>query len=78
VLLGDGLLIYRRFNWRINFYLRNIQHFLKESTLGFYLIKINNFDIVGISELILYFYNVIESVINQISFLNEKFLYSHI
>ena len=59
-------------------YLKNIQHFLKESTLAFYLKKINNFDIVGISELIHYSYNDIENVIKQIIFLNEKFLYSHI
>ena len=51
---------------------------MKESTPVFSLKKINNFYIVGISELILYFYNDIENVIKQITFLNEKFLYSHI
>jgi len=65
-------------NRRINFYLKNIQHFLKESILAFYLKKINNFFIVGISELIHYFYNNIENVIKQITFLIEKLLYTRI
>ncbi len=65
-------------NSHIIFYLKNIQHLLRKSTPVFSLKKINNFYLVGIFELILYFYIDIENVIKQITFLNEKFLYSHI